>query len=101
MTSEITRSQIEAALAPLHARYEFARALFIETSGLSVSSNLNQTFVEPLASQRGIVVSILHRGLLYESSSVVHSVSDIAKTIKGLERTVGASRLEEIGRAHV
>ena len=94
MTAEISRSQIERALAPLHARYEFARALFIETSGLSVSSNLNQTFVEPLASQRGIVISILHRGLLYEASSVVHSAADIAKTINGLERTVTASLLE-------
>jgi len=93
MQSEIAKSQLESALAPLYTRYGFARALYIETSGLSVSSNLNQTFVEPLASQRGIVVSILHNGLLYEASSVVHSLADVTKTLKGLEKTVSASRL--------
>ncbi|HNL55200.1 MAG TPA: hypothetical protein PKI36_12380, partial [Turneriella sp.] len=73
MQREITRSFIEKEIRPLSQRYAFARALLIETSGLTVSSNLNQTFVEPLSAQRGIVVSILHNGLLYEGSSVVHS----------------------------
>ncbi len=55
MRTEISRDLLEEAVAPLARRYDFARALFIETSGLSVSSNLNQTFVEPLSSQRGVV----------------------------------------------
>ncbi len=92
MQGEITRSAIEKELRPLARRYEFARALFIETSGLTVSSNLNQTFVEPLNAQRGIVVSILHNGLLYEGSSVVHSARDISRTIDELEETVRTSR---------
>jgi TldD protein len=93
MQTEISIDLLEEAVSPLVERYDFARALFIETSGLSVSSNLNQTFVEPLSSQRGIVVSILKDGLLYEGSSVVHGPADISKTIKGLERTVTASKL--------
>lgn len=93
MQTEISVNLLEEAIAPLVNRYDFARALFIETSGLSVSSNLNQTFVEPLSSQRGVVVSILKDGLLYEGASVVHSPADIAKTIKGLERTVTGSKL--------
>lgn len=86
----ITLESIEELVQPLAARYEFARALFIETSGLTVSSNLNQTFVEPLSAQRGIVISILKNGLLYEGSSVVHSRGDIKKTVAALEKTVGA-----------
>jgi TldD protein len=92
MQREISRSFIEKQIRPLSQRYAFARALFMETSGLTVSSNLNQTFVEPLSAQRGIVVSILHNGLLYEGSSVVHSARDISRTIAELEDTVRQSR---------
>jgi TldD protein len=92
MQGEITRNFLEKEVRPLAQRYAFARALFIETSGLTVSSNLNQTFVEPLPAQRGIVVSILHNGLLYEGSSVVHSERDVSRTIAELERTVRQSR---------
>ncbi|HNE20843.1 MAG TPA: TldD/PmbA family protein [Turneriella sp.] len=92
MQREITRSFIEKEIRPLSQRYAFARALLIETSGLTVSSNLNQTFVEPLSAQRGIVVSILHNGLLYEGSSVVHSARDVSRTIAELEDTVRQSR---------
>lgn len=92
MQETITRAQLESFVRPLAGRYEFARALYLETSGLTVSSNLNQTFVEPLAAQRGIVVSILHNGLLYEGSSIVHHSRDIARTIRGLEDTVSKSR---------
>ncbi|MBX3720235.1 MAG: TldD/PmbA family protein [Turneriella sp.] len=92
MRREITLETLNSLIKPLSERYEFARALFVETSGLTVSSNLNQTFVEPLSAQRGVVVSVLHNGLLYEGSSVVHSVADINKTIKGLEKTVAVSR---------
>jgi TldD protein len=94
MQREITRDNLEALIQPLAHRYDFARALFIETSGLTVSSNLNQTFVEPLSAQRGVVVSILHRGLLYEGASVVHSLSDVRKNIRQLENTIAASRQE-------
>jgi TldD protein len=92
MQREISRSFIAKQIRPLSQRYAFARALFIETSGLTVTSNLNQTFVEPLPAQRGIVVSILHNGLLYEGSSVVHSARDISRTIAELEDTVRQSR---------
>jgi TldD protein len=92
MQREVTLETLETLLKPLTERYEFARALFIETSGLTVSSNLNQTFVEPLSAQRGIVISVLSRGLIYEGASVVHSVSDVKKTIRGLEKTVAASK---------
>lgn len=92
MQPAISRHSVESAIKPLAQRYAFARALYIETSGLTVSSNLNQTFVEPLSAQRGIVVSILHNGLLYEASSVVHSARDILRTIAGLEKTVRESR---------
>ncbi|GAB4429213.1 MAG: hypothetical protein OHK0011_11580 [Turneriella sp.] len=92
MQHEISRSFIEKEIRPLAKRYAFARALFIETSGLTVSSNLNQTFVEPLNAQRGIVVSILHDGLLYEGSSVVHSMRDVSRTIAELEHSVRQSR---------
>lgn len=92
MRSHISRGFIEAAVRSLNTKYEFARALFIETSGLTVSSNLNQTFVEPLSAQRGVVVSVLHNGLLYEGSSVVHSQRDIGRTIAELEDTVKRSR---------
>lgn len=91
MQRTISRDFIEKEVRPLAERYAFARALFIETSGLTVSSNLNQTFVEPLSAQRGIVVSILHNGLLYEGSSVVHSARDIRRTIAELEETVRQS----------
>jgi len=92
MQREITRSFLAKEIRPLAQRYAFARALFIETSGLTVSSNLNQTFVEPLSAQRGLVVSILHNGLLYEGSSVVHSARDISRTIAELEETVRQSQ---------
>ena len=92
MRREITLETLETLLKPLTERYEFARALFIETSGLTVSSNLNQTFVEPLSAQRGVVVSVLDRGLIYEGSSVVHSVGDIKKTIRELEKTVATNK---------
>ncbi len=92
MQREVTLESLEGLLKPLTERYEFARALYIETSGLTVSSNLNQTFVEPLSAQRGIVISVLERGLIYEGSSVVHSVADVKKTIRELEKTVAASK---------
>jgi len=92
MRSAITAEFLEDQIHPLSRRYEFARALFIETSGLTVSSNLNQTFVEPLAAQRGVVVSILHNGLIYEGSSVVHGARDVLRTIRQLENSVSQSR---------
>ena len=88
MHGAITREFLETQIRPLAERYSFARALFIETSGLTVSSNLNQTFVEPLSAQRGIVVSVLHNGLMYEGSSVVHSGRDVLRTIRKLENTL-------------
>jgi len=94
MQREISATELRRQIQPLTARYDFARALFIETSGLIVSSNLNQTFVEPLAAQRGVVVSVLHNGLLYEGSSVVHNTSDVARTIAGLEKSIAASRAQ-------
>lgn len=92
MRNGITLEYLESQIRPLSARYGFARALFIETSGLTVSSNLNQTFVEPLSAQRGIVVSILYNGLLFEGSSVVHSARDVLRTIRELERTLGSTK---------
>lgn len=92
MTEAVSRDYITEKIQPLAERYAFARALYVETSGLSVSSNLNQTFVEPLPAQRGIVISILHNGLLYEGASVVHSRRDICRAIEKLEQTVQNSR---------
>ena len=91
MQGAITREFLEAQIRPLAERYSFARGLFIETSGLTVSSNLNQTFVEPLSSQRGIVISVLHNGLMYEGSSVVHGSRDVIRTIRELEETLSKS----------
>lgn len=91
MNREISLENLEALIRPLSGKHEFARALYIETSGLTVSSNLNQTFVEPLKAERGVVISVLHRGLLYEGSSVVHSLGDVKKTITGLEKTIKES----------
>ncbi|HRP69351.1 MAG TPA: hypothetical protein PLY93_07455, partial [Turneriella sp.] len=94
MQHSITLNDLYDAIHPITKRYEFARALFIETSGLTVSSNLNQTLIEPLPTTRGVVVSILKNGLLYEASSIVHSRNDIQKTIEGLENTVKKSNQE-------
>lgn len=91
MNREISLENLEALIRPLAHKHEFARALYIETSGLTVSSNLNQTFVEPLKAERGVVISVLQRGLLYEGSSIVHSLSDVKKTIAELETTMKES----------
>ncbi|MBV6494621.1 MAG: hypothetical protein LDLANPLL_02655 [Turneriella sp.] len=91
MQTQVTVESLEELIRPLNTKYAFARALFIETSGLTVSSNLNQTLVEPLPSTRGVVVSILKEGLLYEAASQIHSYNDILKTVRGLENTVEKS----------
>lgn len=92
MNRAVTLESLEALLRPLAEKHEFARALYLETAGLTVSSNLNQTFVEPIKAERGIVVSVLHHGLLFEGSSVVHSMGDVNKTIAELEATINESR---------
>jgi TldD protein len=91
MAGAISLEVLEDLVSPLCQKYDFARALFIETEGLTVSSNLNQTFVEPLSAQRGVVISILKDGLMYEGSSVVHGPRDISRTVRELEKTVQAS----------
>lgn len=92
MRTHITKERLETLAKPLTEKYTFARALFIETSGLTVSSNLNQTFVEPLPAERGVVLSVLHNGMLYEGASHVHSERDIVRTIQKLEDTVRESK---------
>jgi len=92
MQTTIDRRSLQDLIKPLAARYDFARALYIETNGSVVSSNLNQIFLEPLKVERGVVISILHRGILFEGSSVVHAMPDIKRTIRALERTVAESK---------
>lgn len=94
MRTRITKERLETLVKPLTEKHVFARALFIETSGLTVSSNLNQTFVEPLPAERGIVLSVLHKGMLYEGASHVHCERDIVRTIKKLEETLRESKFK-------
>ncbi|MCS6971504.1 MAG: TldD/PmbA family protein [Leptospiraceae bacterium] len=92
MDQQITPEFLEQVIHPLAKRYPFARAFFLETSGLSVTSNLRQTFIEPLPKERGIAISILAHGILYEGSSVVHSKRDVWHTLERLESTIAHHR---------
>ena len=91
MQSKIEIENLERCLAPLYDHFQFVRALFMETDGLTISSNLNQTFAEPLPQKRGVVFSVLQNGVLHEGSSVVHSIRDVKRTIEKLRETVRKS----------
>lgn len=94
MPKGVDTASLQRLILPLTEKYEFARALYLETDGLVVASNLNQTFVEPLKVERGVVVSVVKDGLMYEGSSIVHGLKDVKRTIAKLQHTIDSTKLK-------
>ena len=81
-------NDIQQALKPLFDKYDFVRAFYQQTSGLSVSVNPRQSLAEPVDFIRGVVVTILKDGVLYEGSTSLTGKGDLEKLVEGMQNSL-------------
>lgn len=82
--SLISGQRVRALLQPLANEFEFYRALMQDISGLVVSANNTQTKADPLPYSRGIVITGVRDGVVYEASTPYLTTAGITKLVQGL-----------------
>ncbi len=85
-TTNFYPHDIQKEIQPLFAKYSFVRALYQNTAGLVITANLKQTIAEPIMRSRGIVITIVKGGILFEASTSFSSIQDLKKIINGIEK---------------
>ena len=84
-TTNFSPHDIQRELQPLFEKYSFVRALYQNTSGLTITANLTQTIAEPTLHARGVVITVIQNGVLFEASTSLSSMSNLKDLIHGMK----------------
>ena len=99
MSFEITADLLKKECQVLYdQKFDFVRALYQETEGSTLAVNLKQTMVEPIPKKKGVVLSVYHKGLMYESSCVVSTLPAFQKIIQNFAERIQKSSAASIQR---
>ncbi len=83
-TTDFSPYEMQKELQSLFEKYSFVRLLYQNISGLVVTANLTQTIAEPMLHSRGVVITIMQNGLLFEASTSLSSMKDLSRLIHGM-----------------
>lgn len=91
-SSLISLEQIEQELRSWFSKYVFARALYIEKGGDSVSVQPAHVSADPLTATRGIVLSAYVNGKFFEVSRSLASLEDVILAREQLDKQIETAK---------